>query len=103
MVERSLSQHTQSEPPSPPPDGNPLPKSDEVRLTPQEWEEICDCTHAFFDALKYLKETGQGIEVLESVQKRLGRRVHKTSNRLAGVSQSFEERSKDDDGILPAE
>ncbi len=103
MAQKSLSQHTQSAPASPPKsNGNP-PPSEDVCLTPQEWEEISDCAHALYDTLKYLKESGQGIEVLESVQKRLSLRVHKTANRLAGVRQSFEERSEDDNGILPAD
>ncbi len=89
MVEQSL-------PPTQPTDPS---SSGQLILTPQEWEEIADCSTAFFDALMCLKETGQGLELLESVQKRLGRRVHLTANRLAGERQSFEERSEDDDGI----
>ena len=81
--------------------GNPSLPESQVVLSMAEWEEIRECDMALFEAFLCLKERGsESLPLLESVQKRLSRHVHKTSNRLHGIRQSFEERSKDDNGIV---
>lgn len=88
-----------TEDPSPP----ESPQPETVILTRPEWEEVLDCSIALHDALACFVEQGRGLELLQSVQKRLSQRVHRTANRLEGVRQSFAERCEDDDGIPPSD
>ncbi len=74
MVEQSLSQQSQSEPPSPPPDG--------VLLTNAEWDEATDIDMAFHAAVGCEVDVQHQLELIKSVQVRYARFISRVSNRL---------------------
>ncbi len=81
MVDRSVSQ-TQSDPPSPPPDGNPAPPPDGVLLTNAEWDEATDIDMAFHAALRCEVDVQHQLELIKSVQVRYAQFINRVSNRL---------------------
>ena len=81
MVEKSLSQQTQSEPPSPPPDGNSAPP-DGVLLTNAEWDEPTDIDMAFHATVTCEVDVQHKLELIKSVQVRYARFISRVSNRL---------------------
>lgn len=83
MTETSLSHQSQSEPPSPPPDGNPGPPPENgVLLTKVEWEEATDIDMAFHAALHCEVDEQHQLELIKSVQVRYSRFIQRVSNRL---------------------
>ncbi len=80
MVERSLSQQPQSEPPSPP--GNPAPPPDGVLLTNAEWDEATDIDMAFHASITCDVDVQHQLELIKSVQVRYARFISRVSNRL---------------------
>ena len=81
MVQKSLSQQAQSEPPSPPPDGNSAPPN-RVLLTNAEWDEATDIDMAFHAAVDCEVEVQHRLELIKSVQVRYAQFIGRVSNRL---------------------